>query len=222
MPVLSRVFRLALHYPGRTIVSLLMAIACTVLVLVLPTVTKVLVDDVIGQRRADLLLPTALLGIGAIFARQLLFTLRTYGNNALEQRLIHDLRLALYNKLQRLPIKWFDSNSSGEIMSRVASDVPATDRVILETIDQTIPAILQFLIIGGWMLLNSWELTLVTLAPLPIIGLITTIYSKRAEPRWRESSEASAALNSLLHDNLAGIRQIKAYTVEPQALDRFK
>jgi ATP-binding cassette subfamily B protein/subfamily B ATP-binding cassette protein MsbA len=222
MPVLSRVFRLALHYPGRAIVSLLMAIACTVLVLILPTVTKVLVDDVIGQRRADLLLPTALLGIGAIFARQLLFTLRTYGNNALEQRLIHDLRLALYNKLQRLPIKWFDSNSSGEIMSRVASDVPATDRVILETIDQTIPAILQFLIIGGWMLLNSWELTLVTLAPLPIIGLITTIYSKRAEPRWRESSEASAALNSLLHDNLAGIRQIKAYTVEPQALDRFK
>jgi len=222
MPVLPRVFRLALHYPGRAVVSLLMAIACTVLVLVLPTVTKVLVDDVIGQRRADLLFPTALLGIAAIFTRQVLFTLRTYGNNALEQKLVHDLRLALYNKLQRLPIKWFDSNSSGEIMSRVASDVPSTDRVILETIDQTIPAILQFLIIGGWMLINSWELTLVTLAPLPLIGLITTIYSKRAEPRWRESSEASAALNSLLHDNLAGIRQIKAYTVEPEALDRFK
>jgi ATP-binding cassette subfamily B protein len=221
MSVLLRVFKLVLAYPGRAFASLVMAVVCTVLVLVLPTVTKVLVDDVIGKGRQDLLFQTGALGIGAIFLRQLLFTLRTYGNNALEQRLIHDLRTALYNKLQRLPIKWFDTNSSGEIMSRVASDVPTTDRVIVETIDQAIPAVLQFAIMACWMFYNSWELTLVTLAPLPIIGLITTIYSKRAEPRWRESSEASADLNALLHDNLAGIRQIKAYTVEPEALDRF-
>ena len=221
MAILKRVFALTLKYPWRASISLLMAVACTVLVLVLPTVTQVLVDEVMKNRRHELLFKTAGLGIGAIFLRQLLFTLRTYGNNALEQRLIHDLRRKLYDKLQRLPIKWFDSNSSGEIMSRVASDVPSTDRVIVETIDQAIPAVLQFLIMAGWMFYNSWELALVTLAPLPLIGLITTIYSRVAEPRWRESSEASAALNALLHDNLAGIRQIKAYTVEPEALDRF-
>lgn len=221
MAVLLRIFRLAFAYPRRALLSLLLAIGCTLLVIVLPTVTKTLIDDVIGKRREDLLLSTGLLGIAAIFLRQILFMLRTWLNNAWEQRLIHDLRSALYNKLQRLPIKWFDTHSSGEIMSRVASDVPTTDRVILETIDQAIPAALQFAIIAGWMFHHSWELTLVTLAPLPIIGLITSIYSKRAEPRWRESSEASAALNALLHDNLAGIRQIKAYTVEPEALDRF-
>jgi ATP-binding cassette subfamily B protein len=221
MAVLKRVFQLVLHYPGRAATSLAMAVLCTVLVLVLPTVTEVLVTEVMKNRRSDLLFKTAALGVGAIFLRQVLFTLRTYGNNALEQRLIHDLRKKLYDKLQRLPIKWFDTNSSGEIMSRVASDVPSTDRVIVETIDQTIPAILQFFIMAGWMFYKSWELALVTLAPLPIIGLITTLYSKRAEPRWRESSEAAAALNALLHDNLAGIRQIKAYTVEPEALDRF-
>lgn len=221
MAVLKRVFQLVLNYPGRAATSLTMAVLCTVLVLVLPTVTEVLVTEVMKKGRSELLFKTAALGIGAIFLRQVLFTLRTYGNNALEQRLIHDLRKKLYDKLQRLPIKWFDTNSSGEIMSRVASDVPSTDRVIVETIDQTIPAILQFFIMAGWMFYKSWELALVTLAPLPIIGLITTLYSRRAEPRWRESSEAAAALNALLHDNLAGIRQIKAYTVEPEALDRF-
>jgi ATP-binding cassette subfamily B protein/subfamily B ATP-binding cassette protein MsbA len=221
MSVLTRVFKLVLKYPWRATASLAMAVVCTLLVLVLPIVTQLMVDEVISKRNQELLLPIAALGIGAIFFRQVLFMLRAYGNNALEQRLIHDLRRALYDKLQRLPIKWFDTNSSGEIMSRVASDVPSTDRVIVETIDQAIPAVLQFLIMVGWMFYNSWELTLVTLAPLPVIGLITTVYSKRAEPRWRESSEASAALNALLHDNLAGIRQIKAYTVEPEALDRF-
>ncbi|HEY1123655.1 MAG TPA: hypothetical protein VGE67_18710, partial [Haloferula sp.] len=77
MSVLLRVFKLALAYPWRALTSLLMAVICTVLVLVLPTVTKVLVDDVIGKGRQDLLFQTAALGIGAIFLRQLLFTFRT-------------------------------------------------------------------------------------------------------------------------------------------------
>ncbi|OYV05638.1 MAG: ABC transporter ATP-binding protein [Verrucomicrobiales bacterium VVV1] len=222
MSVISRVFRIGLRsYPWRAAISLLMAVACTSLVLVLPTVTQRFIDDVIGQRRYDLLIPTDLLGVGSILFQQILFTLRTYANNALEQRLTHDIRSALYDKLQRLPIKWFDSNSSGEIMSRVADDVPAMDRMIVETIDQTVPAILQFLIIMVWMFTKSWELTLITMAPLPFIAVITTRYSKKAEPRWKESSEAGASLNALLHDNLAGIRQIKAYTVEPEALSRF-
>ena len=222
MSVISRVFRIGLRsYPWRAAISLLMAVACTSLVLVLPTVTQRFIDDVIGQKRYDLLVPTVLLGVGSIFVQQILFTLRTYANNALEQRLTHDIRSALYDKLQRLPIKWFDSNSSGEIMSRVADDVPAMDRMIVETIDQTVPAILQFFIIMVWMFTKSWELTLVTMAPLPFIAVITTLYSKKAEPRWKKSSEAGASLNARLHDNLAGIRQIKAYTVEPEALGRF-
>jgi ATP-binding cassette, subfamily B, bacterial len=222
MAVILRVFRIVLRsYPKRALISLLMAVACTSLVLVMPTVTERFINEVIGERRRDLLIPTVMLGIGSIFVREVLFILRTYANNALEQRLTHDIRSSLYSKLQRLPIKWFDSNSSGEIMSRVADDVPAMNRMVVETIDQAVPAILQFLIILVWMLTKSWELTLVTLIPLPFIAVITARYSKKAEPRWKESSEAGAALNALLHDNLAGIRQIKAYTVEPEALSRF-
>jgi ATP-binding cassette subfamily B protein len=222
MHTLLRVFRRSLSYPWRAFGSLLMAIACTLLVLVLPGVTQRFIDVVIGQHRADLLIPTAAIGISAILVRQILFTLRTFYNNALEQRLIHDLRVQLYDKLQRLPVKWFDSNSSGEIMSRVADDVPSMDRVIVEGIDQALTAVLQFTVVVGYMLHMSWQLTLVTLAPIPFIALITGWYSRRAEPMWRESSEATSALNSLLHDNLSGIRQIKAYTVEPEALDRFE
>jgi ATP-binding cassette subfamily B protein/subfamily B ATP-binding cassette protein MsbA len=221
MSTLIRIIRHTFRFPGASAISLLMAVLCTALVLVLPGVTMRFIDVIIPQRRFDLIVPTAALGIGAIFARQLLFTLRTYFNNALELKLTHLMRVELYDKLQRLPIKWFDSNSSGEIMSRVADDVPTMDRVLIEGIDQAMAAILQFLIVVGYMLWFSWELTLITLAPLPLIGLLTTWWAKRAEPKWKASSEASAALHALLHDNLSGIRQIKAYTVEPEALGRF-
>ncbi len=216
-----RLIRHTLRFPLLGGLSLLMAIACASLVLVLPGVTMRFIDTVIGEDRPDLIVPTALIGAGAILARQILFTLRSYLNSHLELKLTHVIRVELYDKLQRLPVKWFDNNSSGEIMSRVADDVPTTNRVIVEGLDQALAAILQFLIVMGYLLYHSWELTLVTLLPLPFIGALTAWWSKKAEPKWAASSEASSALNAILHDNLAGIRQIKAYTVEPQALSDF-
>ncbi|HSP41906.1 MAG TPA: ABC transporter ATP-binding protein [Luteolibacter sp.] len=221
MPILARILRHTFRFPGRSALSLLLALCCTLLVLVLPGVTMRFIDVVIGQQRADQILPTAALGIGAILARQFLFTLRTHVNNGLELKLTHLVRVELYDKLQRLPVKWFDTNSSGEIMSRVADDVPTMDRVIVEGVDQALAALLQFLVVLGYMFYHSWELTLVTLAPLPFIGILTTWWARRSEPMWRASSEASSAMNAILHDHLAGIRQIKAYTVEPEALDTF-
>ena len=216
-----RLIRYTLRFPLLSGLSLLMAVACTALVLVLPGVTMCFIDTIIGKNRPDLIVSTALIGVGAILARQILFTLRTFLNNHLELKLTHVIRCELYDKLQRLPIPWFDKNSSGEIMSRVSNDVPTTNRVIIEGLDQAIAAILQFLIVLGYMLYHSWQLTLVVLIPLPFIGILTAWWSKKAEPKWRASSEASSALNAILHDNLAGIRQIKAYTVEPQALSDF-
>jgi ATP-binding cassette subfamily B protein/subfamily B ATP-binding cassette protein MsbA len=221
MKTLLRILRHTFRFPLQSGLSLFMAVACTVLVLVLPGITMQFIDVIIAKNRPDLIIPTAAIGMGAIFLRQAIFTLRTYYNNSLELKLTHLIRVELYDKLQRLPVKWFDSNSSGEIMSRVSNDVPTTNRVMIEGVDQAIAALLQFLIVLGYMFWHSWQLTLVTLIPLPFIAMITTWWSRRSEPMWRESSEASSALNAILHDNLSGIRQIKAYTVEPKALDTF-
>ncbi len=221
MTTLLRILRHTFRFPLQSVLSLLMAIACTVLVLVLPGITMRFIDVIIAKNRPDLIVPTAAIGIAAILVRQGLFTLRTYFNNSLELKLTHLIRVELYDKLQRLPVKWFDSTSSGEIMSRVADDVPTTNRIIIEGVDQAIAALLQFIIVVGYMFYHSWQLTLVTLIPLPFIALLTAWWSRRSEPMWNASSEASSALNAILHDNLSGIRQIKAYTVEPQALEAF-
>lgn len=222
MATFARILRHTFRFPLESALSLLMAIACTGLVLVLPGITVRFIDVIIAKNRPDLILPTAAVGIGAIFLRQLLFTLRNYINHRLELKLTHLIRVELYDKLQRLPVKWFDTNSSGEIMSRIANDVPATNRVIIEGVDHAIAAALQFLIVLGYMVYHSWQLTLVTLIPLPFIALLTAWWSRRSEPMWRESSEASSALTAILHDHLAGIRQIKAFTVEPEALETFE
>ncbi len=221
MVILLRILRYTFRFPLRSGLSLLMAAACTLLVLVLPGVTMRFIDVIIDKNRPDLIVSTAAIGISAIAMRQLLFTLRTYFNNALDLKLTHLIRVEVYDKLQRLPVKWFDVNSSGEIMSRVANDVPTTNKIMIDGVDQAIAALLQFIVVIGYMFYFSWKLTLVTIAPLPFIAILTVWWSRRSEPMWRASSEANSALNAILHDNLAGIRQIKAYTVEPKALETF-
>ena len=151
MGTLGRILRHTFRFPGMSALSLGLALACTLLVLVLPGVTMRFIDVVIGQKRADQIVPTMALGIGAIVLRQLLITLRSYVNHSLELKLTHLVRVELYDKLQRLPVKWFDSNSSGEIMSRVADDVPTMDKVVIAGVDQALAAALQFVVVLGFL-----------------------------------------------------------------------
>ncbi|MGK0184903.1 MAG: ATP-binding cassette subfamily B protein [Verrucomicrobiales bacterium] len=222
MPTLVRIFHYTAHYPWHAATTLVLAIFGTLLVVVLPAVTQEFIDKVIPNGEVDRIVPLAALGIGAIAARQVITMFRNLCNSAFEQRIIHDLRRELYEKIQRLPLHWFDKQPTGDIMHRVAADVPAMERVIVGTIDQGLSGILQFSIVLGYLFWLHPGLALLTIAPLPFVAIATWFYQKFAEPRYKEASEAGSALNSVLHDNVAGIRQIKAYTVEPEEATRFE
>lgn len=209
------------HHKLRGFLLIALALVGTSLVLVIPAIARQFTDVIIAERRPDLILRTTLIGLGAIALRQVLLSLRSLIAHSLEARLVHDLRVRLFDKLQRQPVRWFDRNASGEIMSRVADDVPAMERVLVETLDIALPALFQFLAILGALFWHDWQLALVAIAPLPIIGLITWRHSIHAAPHWRESAEATADLHSQLHDSLSGIRQIKVFTHEPETLDSF-
>ncbi|MDP0491726.1 MAG: ABC transporter ATP-binding protein [Verrucomicrobiota bacterium JB023] len=209
------------HYPAMALGVLALAIGSTVLVLVPPLMTKRFIDVIIGEGRQDLIWSTMLIAVGAIALRQLLVMVRTVLNTAFEQRVVHDLRRELFDKIQRMPLNFFDKRTSGDIMSRVGNDVPAMEKVIIQGIDQGLSGIIQIVAIVGFMLYHHVGLTLVTLAPMPVVGLITWLYSKYGAPRYTRAAEASADLNATLHDSLAGIRQIKAYTTEPEKLLEF-
>lgn len=221
MNTLLRIFRYTSQYRWRAWLALGLAVSCTLLVLVMPAMTKLFLDDIIPNKKLDAVLPTALAAIAAIALQKVLFTARTLSNNAFEQLLVHDLRRELYAKIQRLPLRWFDNQPTGDIMTRVGSDVPAIEKVIVDSIDQALSGVLQFVIVLGFMLYFDARLTLLAVAPMPFVALATWFYSRRNEARYQAVSEAGSVLNSMLHDNIAGIRQIKSYTVEPEEMLRY-
>ncbi|MBB5352860.1 ABC-type multidrug transport system fused ATPase/permease subunit [Haloferula luteola] len=209
------------HHKLRATALVLLALVGTALVLVIPAIAREFTDGIIGQNRPDRIVRITLIGLGAIALRQALLSLRSLLAQSLESRLTHDLRVRLFDQLQSQPIRWFDRHASGEIMSRVADDVPATQRMYVEALDVALPAFFQFAAILGSLFWHDSRLACVAIAPLPVIGLITWRHSVRAAPHWRASSEATADLHAHLHDSLSGIRQIKVFTHEPETLESF-
>ncbi|MFZ4763918.1 MAG: ABC transporter ATP-binding protein [Roseimicrobium sp.] len=217
MPTVSplrHLFGFASRYPGRVALGLTMALFGTLLGFVLPNTTRWLIDEIIPQRDTARLWSVSVLTLAAMFVRQLLYTFRTLANNAFQLRMTYDLRSRLHDKIQHLPLKWFDRQSTGDIIVRMSDDVPATQRIILEGVDQFLPALLQIGITAAIMFSLHVKLTLVTLLPVPLIAAGAWVFGRWIFPRELQAREAAGGLASVLSDNVAGIRQIKSYTLE--------
>ncbi len=222
MPSPARlILRFMARYPWRVSAGLVMAVAGTLLGFVFPGVTQWFLDDIIPSKDISRILPAAVMALGAMFLKQIFYSLRTLANNSFELHMTYDLRSSLHHKIQHLPLKWFDRQSTGDILMRMADDVPATQRVIIDGIDQGVPAVLQFLLTAAVMLWIHPKLALIIFMPIPLIGLGGWIYNVWVSPRADEARDAAGGLNSLLHDNIAGIRQIKSYTLEPEKQHAF-
>ena len=221
MEVFIRVLPYVRRYPFLAFATLFCAVAGTLMVIVFPAITQQIVDQVIGQNRPDLLLPLVGLGLAAFLAQSGLNSLRIFFNNHFEQCVIFDLRSELYAHIQRLPLTWFDNRSTGDIMTRLIEDVTSVERVLIDGIEQGTVAILQILIVSCVMMAYSPSLTAAVLLPIPFLGAGALAYTLTARSRYRKQRKAVSALNSLLHDNIAGVRQIKTYTSEAREHARF-
>jgi ABC-type multidrug transport system fused ATPase/permease subunit len=209
------------RYPLLAFATLFCAVAGTLMVIVFPAVTQRIVDEVIGQHRPERLFPLIAIGLAAFAAQNGLNSLRIVFNNHFEQRVIFDLRSELYAHIQKLPLHWFDNRSTGDIMTRLIEDVTNLERVLIDGIEQGTVAILQILVVSGLMLAYSPWLTAAALAPIPFLAAGALVYTLTARARYRKQRKAVSALNSILHDNIAGIRQIKTYTSEEREHARF-
>ncbi len=216
-----RVLSYLRRYPGMAVAQLACAIGGTLMVLVLPMVTRSIIDDIIPHKAWEKLTPAGLLVLGAYLAQNLFNSLRIRLNNSFEQKVIYDLRSDLYQRLQRLPLKWFDNRPTGDIMTTVSEDVPAVERVLIDGVEQGLVAVLQILIVASFMFYTDATLTWTSMIPLPLLMLGAVLYTKSARERHRRVRKASSGLNSLLHDNVSGMRQIKAYAMEQEEHERF-
>ena len=221
MKTVWRVFRYLKRYPWMAAGTLTCAILSTLMVIVFPATTKWIIDDVVRANRPDKLLPLILLAAAAFLVQHVFNSLRILLNNTFEQRVIFDLRSDLYSHIQLLPLRWFDNRATGDLMTRVIEDVNSVERVLIDGIEQGVVAILQVLIVVSVMFYLNVKLALLALVPFPLLIAGALTYTLTAHRRYRLQRRASSDMNALLHDNLAGVRQIKSFVREREEHARF-
>ncbi len=197
------------------------AILSTLTVIVFPATTKWIIDDVVRANRPDKLLPLIMLAAGAFLVQHGFNALRIVLNNTFEQRVIFDLRSDLYSHIQLLPLRWFDNRATGDLMTRVIEDVNSVERVLIDGIEQGVVAVLQVVIVISVMFYLNVKLALLALVPFPFLVAGALTYTLTAHRRYRLQRRASSNMNALLHDNLAGVRQIKSFVREREEHARF-
>jgi len=222
MKSILRVFAYLRHYPGMASAQLACAIGMTMAVFVFPNATGHVIDNIIPHparhNEFPLWIGIALFGF---LAKDGLNSLRIFINNTFEQKVIFDIRSDLYAKIQRLPLRWFDSRRTGDIMTRVVEDVTNMERVLIDGVEQGLIAALQVLGIGVFLFFLNPTVAAWATLPVPFLAIGAWIYSTKGRDRYRNQRDAASDLNALLHDNISGVRQIKAYAAEEAEHDRF-
>ena len=171
-----------------------------------PRLFRILLDDVIGTRQIGLL-PKLTLTLLACFAVGAFFQcIRMATMHILAQRMVLDLRLRVHSHLQRLSLSYFESNSTGDIMSRLSNDVGAVENMVSHGTDTIIGDVVRLLGLMLLMFLVSWKLALVTLIPVPIFILGIIWFGKKIRPYYEKVRDQLGEINAHLQENIAGIR----------------
>ncbi|MGQ9525514.1 MAG: ABC transporter ATP-binding protein [Armatimonadota bacterium] len=202
--------------------SLALMFLITAIDMVQPYLQKVLVDEVISKHRVDLLV-WILVGLLSANASSAVFSgLRGYLMAWFGEKLIYDLRVELYNHLQRLSIGFYDSKQTGWIMDRVSSDTGNLQDFLAEGLQDFLRDVLSMIVIGAIMFSMSAKLALLTLLPVPLLGYLTANFMRRSRRLFHGMWRRRARIFALLSDVIPGVRVVKAFAQEEREQERFR
>lgn len=203
-------------------------VSVTLVGLLPPLFTKYIVDNLIkhpvGVSHSVLLHKLKMTGallVGVYLLIGALTFTRAYVMHVLGERFILDLRKRAYEHLQRLSLSFFETRQTGEIMSRVTADSEVVEEFVTHAADTVIADVLRLVVSVGILLWLSPSLTLVALAPAPLLGFAAYKFGRVVRVMYRSVRERLADMNAKLQDNLSGIRVIKSFTREDHEYHRF-
>ena len=182
--------------------------------LVLPYSTKYLIDDIIGKRHINLLMPLVLAVLGATLIQGVTSFALTQLLSKAAQRLISELRRSVQEHIGRLPVTYYDSNKTGMLVSRIMSDVEGVRNLIGTGLVEFVGGLLTAVIALVVLLRISALMTGLAFLFLLIFGLALRHAFRTIRPIFRARAKINAEVTGRLTESLGGVRVIKGYHAE--------
>ncbi|MFI3206896.1 MAG: ABC transporter transmembrane domain-containing protein [Clostridia bacterium] len=137
------------------------------------------------------------------------------------QKALAKLRKDLFEKLEQLPLNFFDSNNNGDLMSRFTNDVDSISQMLSSTCVQLISGVVTLISTVSIMVYTNWFLSIITICIAPLLTLLTKYISKKSMRYYKEQQKAIGALNGYIEESVTGQKVVKVFNHEEEAVKEF-
>jgi ATP-binding cassette, subfamily B, bacterial len=211
-----------LPYWRRLVLVLIISLFSTILGLVQPYIAKLLIDEALLQRNMRALAEVAVLMVVATVFGFVFSILASYRYVAVSADVLFDMRLALYEHLQRLSPRFYARTKLGEIVSRINNDVAEAQRVAADTLLSLVSNLIFLTGSVVIMLWLNWQLFVLSVALTPLSVFALRRYQRRLTGQVKQVRERSAEIGSFLIETLMGMRLVVTSNAEASEVERFR
>lgn len=220
--LLTRIVRYVKPYKALFVLTGCLTLILAILGPLRPYLIQYTVDNAIIIPNKGLLLNLTLLLIFILILEGILQFVETYSANKVGQLVIRDLRNEVFSKISGFRLKYFDRTPIGRLVTRAVSDIETISEIFSQGILVIIGDILKLIVVVGFMFYTSWQLTLFSLIPVPILILATIIFKNYIKKAFREVRNAVSALNSFVQEHITGMNIVQIFNREEREFERFK
>lgn len=212
------IFTYARKYKLSLFVTAASMLALVGLQLLIPWIIKLLIAEITASDTTrvamDYVTKLTLIAMAIFIARAGLQFVRSYMAHVAGWGVVADVRKYIYDHMQRLSLRFYEDKQVGQLMSNVVNDTDLFEQFISHAIPDVVVNVLTLLGVTAVLFTLNWQLTLLSMIPIPLVIASLRVYAKYVRPAFRNRQKQLGDLNALLNDNLTGIREIKAFTRE--------
>jgi subfamily B ATP-binding cassette protein MsbA len=209
-------------HTGRLIIAMIAIVIGSLLSLAGPYTLQYLIDAVFTQNNAQLLNQITVILI-IIFALQAVFYfIRAYQLQYIGERVMIDLRLNLFQHLQRLSLSFYNERRTGELVSRATNDVATVRSLVTSDVSTAISQVITFFGALILILITDWHLTLFMLALVPLVVVVAIVFGRRLRKLSSAVQDQLADATTVLEESIGGVRVVQSFTREDYEIGRYR
>ena len=190
--------------------------------MVYPIVTNKMLNEYIPLRLYDTILYAGIIVLALYLIRMLLRYFVQYYGHIIGVKMQSQMRIDLFNHLQKLPYKFYDENETGKIMTRITSDLFEVCELAHHGPENLLISSVMIVLSFIYLLTIDWILTLIIFVCAPVLIVVTAYYRKAMKKAFMERRQSNAVINATVENSITGIRVTKAYTNSKRELEKFK
>lgn len=221
MSNLKRLLRYLLPYWPLVLVVFVAMLANSMLELSPSVISREILDKGLANKDLALIIKLSLGFILVAAVRFITNYVQWYVSELLGQKVIYNVRQTIHDHLQSLPPSYFSGMGTGQVMSRLTSDIDAIQQFVGWGALLLVQMIVQLTVISSYLAYLNLELMLVSCFLFPLLFRNVMVYDKTVRPAWKRVREKMGKLTEVLQENISGIRVVKAFAREPYEIDKF-